>query len=31
MTALQLIQSRKPPEPYICPVDDWDLLPGVDE
>jgi hypothetical protein len=26
MTALQLIQSRKPPEPYICPVDDWDLL-----
>jgi hypothetical protein len=26
LTALQLIQSRKPPEPYICPVDDWDLL-----
>jgi hypothetical protein len=26
LTALQAIQSRPKPEPYICPVDDWDLL-----
>lgn len=29
MTALQLIQSRKPPEPYIPSITEWDLLPDA--
>jgi len=28
-TALEAIRSRPKPEPYICPVDDWDLLPDA--
>ena len=26
VTALQRIQAKPKPEPYVCPVDDWDLL-----
>jgi len=29
VTALQRIQAKPKPEPYVCPVDDWDLLPDA--
>ncbi len=29
LSALEAIAAKKKPEPYICPVDDWDLLPDA--
>ena len=29
ISALEAIQAKPKPEPYICPVDDWDLLPDA--
>jgi len=29
LSALEAIQAKPKPEPYICPVDDWDLLPDA--
>ena len=29
LSALGRVQAKKEPEPYVCPVDDWDLLPDA--
>lgn len=29
LTALQAIQARKPPEPWVPSADEWDLLPDA--